>query len=408
MAFKIIDPGVQQAEQRIPEEGGILSDILKNVAVGGTGLAAGALGAIPSATSLLASGGQWLSEQLSPEDVGTREFLEKIKGAAELATPEKLQEYASKLTGGYLEPKGRFQKGVSEVTQDIGSIVGLGGSLGAGARIATLGNAAKQSVKQLGGSEGIAETAKLVGMMTSPLFRFNKIESLYKTLYSGVRKSIDPKSVTPSRGIYDAAKEVMEVASKGGSVPYKNSTRRFANSVALKIKNKRIPIEELWEFKKDLNEITTRGVFASRKRAILKPLEKAIRKSLNAYGKRNKKFGYALKNADTLFGIQKGLPLLDKAINKAVGLRDSGVSEYFRKSMAWGFGGLKGLFAKQYIGSLSKRGEAFLRSPAYRKASMQLAKATTKNSLPLTVNAVRKLEKIRKENMPGKYTIIKA
>jgi len=384
---------------------GLISDLLKNLAVAGTGLGSGALGSIPSLVSLGSSGLQSLEKKLDPKGKFKKQGgFKAIKSLAEKATPEKLQEYAGKLSGGYLTPKTKTQKVVSEVSQDIGSVIGLGGPAKSAVKFATLGNVAKQGVKLAGGSDEKAEVAKVIGMLTSPLFKFNKISDVYKSLYKDVRSSITPNSVTTSSSIHNSAKEVIKSASKGGSVPYKNSVRRFATSIANKIDKNTIPVEELWEFKKDLNEITTRGVFADRKRALLKPLEKSIRSSLSSYGSKNKEFGFALKNADTLFGIDKGLPLLDKAINKSIGLKNSGLSEYFRKALAYGAGGLKGLYAKKVLGSLTKRGEAFLKSPAYRKASIDLAKASSKNSLPLTVNALRKLKNINGEMTNGLKT----
>lgn len=410
MAFKVIDPGMNVGIDQ--KTNGIGSNILKTSAIGGTGLAAGALGIIPAITSALASGGQYLSEILNPEDVESRELLGKVKGIAEKGTPEKLQEYAGKLTGGYLTPETKIQKGVSEVTQDIGGFIGFGSTAFNAAKIAAFGNTAKQAVKRFGGSEGLAETAKLFGMMSSPLFKFNKIKSLYRNLYSDARLALDKakfKSVVKSKPIYDSAKNVFNETLEGtGKSTAKIAARKMVKGALSKIKKNKIPVKEVWEMSKDINnELAKMGKYTEQKARLLSPFRKTINNALDIYGKKNKDFGYAFKNAQTLFGIEKGLPLLDKAINKVVGLKDTGVAEYFRKSMAWGFGGLKGLFAKQYLGSLSKRGEAFLRSPAYRQESIKLAKATIKSSLPATISSVKKLKSIYDQNKKGKFTVIK-
>ena len=390
-----------------------VSTLLKDLVIPATGVAAGALGIPGSAISLLASGGQWLNKRINPEDTFIQNALGYLKKGGEAIAPESLQRYAEQLTGGYVKPETGFQKGLSEYSQDIGGILGIGGKAKTALKLATLGNVPKQAASLMGASESTANTAKLVGMLTSPVFKFNNLKSTYKQLYDDVRSTIGPETMAPGAGLYKASKDVIEKASKGGSVAYKNAVKRFSNSVMEKTKEGQIPIEELWDFKKDLNDMISRGVFAKNKRALLEPLEKSIRSNLKQYAVENKDFGYALENADTLFGIEKNLPFLDRAINKTIGLKDSGLSEYFRKSLVWGVGGLKGLFAKQALGSLSKRGEAFLSSPAYRQASVELAKATAKQSTPMAINALRKLKTINKDfssgftnNSGGTFTIV--
>jgi len=143
------------------------------------------------------------------------------------------------------------------------------------------------------------------------------------------------------------------------------------------------------------------GKYIDKKEFLLLPLRKAINSKLELYGSRNKDFGNAFKNAQTLFGIEEGLPFLDKVINETIGLKDTGLAEYFRKSLAWGIGGMKGLFAKKALGAISKRMEAIYKSPAYRKESIKLAKATYKNSAPMAANALRKLANIHEEFSGG-------
>ena len=393
---------------------GMLSNILKNLSIAGTGLGTGLAGAIPAATSLMATGGKWLSGALNPEDTEVRSALDFLKNVAEKATPEALQGYAEQASGGYLKPTTPIQRGVSEISADIGSMVGLGSPVSGALKLATLGNTAKQAAKYYGASDETANTAKLVGMMTSPLFKFNNIKSLYSQLYKDAESALQKpqtKGILQSKSIRDAASDVFEQTLKGTAKStaktatrgmVKGALRGIVKGALKKLNAPFISVSEVWEMNKDINnELAKMGKYTDQKAFLLKPFREAINSKLKLYGERNKDFGYAFKNAQTLFGIEKGLSILDKVINKTIGLKDTGLAEYFRKSLAWGIGGLKGLFAKKILDSMSRRGEAFVRSPAYRKASIQLAKATARNSVPMVANSLRKLANIHDEFESG-------
>lgn len=399
-----------------------LDDVLKNLAIGTSSLATGAAGAIPSLISLAASGGQKLSEFLDSEDTLIGEFLDPkdkliskyldpkdtlvrdvlggVKELAEKATPEALQGYLGEATGGYLTPKTRIQKGVSRFATDAGSVLGLGGSPGIALRMAGLGNAAYQGAKSAGFSEPKAEFASLLSMMSSPLFRTNQLKSFAKSLFSNVSESITPKTSIKVPNVKNAAKELLKNASKG-STSWRRDVKRFAKDLFAKTKKNSISVDELWTFSTDLNEKISRGTFQKKKYALMKPIQKEIKDSLSKYGEINKTFGENFTNANMVFSINENLPILDRAINKTLGLKNSGLGEYFRKSLVYGMGGIKGLLAKEVLGAMSKRTEAFLRSPAYRKNAIDLAKAASKQSIPQVVNSLRKLEKFHENFEKG-------
>ena len=396
-------------------EGGVLSDILKNLAIGGTGIATGIAGTIPSVLSMLSSGAEYLGSKMKPNPVekflgldpgkGIQSRAAEVRKLAEYATPEALRGYAEDWSGGYLKPETETQEVSSEVGQDIGSVLAMGGGPGAAAKLTAIGNASKQAAKLLGASEEVTNLVKAAGMIASPSFGFSKIGPLAKKLYKSGESAIKPGSMAPAVGIKSAAKKVITEASKG-SAPYKNSVVNFAKKIMGKTKYNKLSAKELWTFKKDLNDAISRGTFATKKEVLFKPLEKAIRSNLKQYGLINKEFGYAQPNADVLYSITKKLPFIDEISNKFLGLKDSGLSNFFRKAFVLGRFGLKGLFTKGLLGSFIDSGEAILRSPAYRKASMQLAKAAAKNSIPTAVKSLKELSRIKKEFDSGDEVII--
>lgn len=383
----------------------------RNIAQQASRFGEGALGAIPSGLSLLASGGQRLAEHLAkpgyiwPGQPGIKESLgykgvSKIREAAEKATPEALKTYSEKLTGGYTKPKTESEEALGKFTTDVGSMFGIGTPIKTATKIAGLGNAAYQGAKLFNASEETAEKAKIVGMLSSPLFKSSMIKPLAENLYNKVDKIASARAMNLKvPGLEKGAKDLIEHANIGAkSATYKSSLRSFANDLLEKSHMDSIPVKELWNFKKDLNYLS-RGlsVPAKHKQALTKMIGSKIKQGLEDYGKRNKEFGSALSSADKLYSIEKGLPVIDRAMNKAFKVRSSGLGEYFRKALAYGAFGLKGVIGKNIAESISKSGEAFLKSSAFRNESIKLAAATTKESLPATINALRKLENIKRE-----------
>jgi hypothetical protein len=131
---------------------GLPSYLGRNIAQQTSRFGEGALGAIPSGLSLLASGGQKLAEHLAepglvwPGQPDIKKSLGykgvgKIGEAAEKATPESLRGYTKKLSGEYLEPKTESEEALGKFTTDVGSMFGVGTSVKAATKIAALGNA---------------------------------------------------------------------------------------------------------------------------------------------------------------------------------------------------------------------------------------------------------------------------
>jgi hypothetical protein len=378
-----------------------ISNILKLLAQGTTGVGTGIAGSVPAGVSLLASGGQWLSNKLNPEDVESRDFLEKIKSAAEYATPEALQGYLGKVTGGYLQPSTEPQKVATEVGQDIGGILGGGGTIRKAAKIAGLGNIAKQGAKGFGLSDQVAELFKLGGMASSGIFKTSKgIEKVKKPLYNIANEAVLTKKMASAASIVPAAEKVLKEAYKGldKSVPYKRTAIDIAEKMINKVHGNEIVASDLWSSKKDMYDVLKKGSDFEKLHELMQPLTDATYRSLDAYGRLNPLFGYAFKNADTLHAIENGLPLVDKAIDKVIGQKDkTGMGEFIRKSLVYSQAGLKGLMTKSVLTSLGRRGEALMYSPAYRKESINLAKATAKSSAPAVINSVKKLVKIKEQ-----------
>lgn len=337
-------------------------------------------------------------ERKAEEHSLVNKTLDTIANIADKASPESLLEAANEYTSDFFKPKDKYEEITQNVFKDAGSIIGFGGPAKTALKMSVFGNTAYEGAKAAGLKEGSAELAKVAGMLVSPAFNKSMIPGMRKDLYKKASDAVKTVPDVSFPGLQQAARDVIKESSVGGSVSWQNDTKRFAKSLLGKSKYDRISPKELWAFKKQLNDKISRGVFADKKRFLLEPMEKAIRSNLKAYGMKNKAFGDAFKNADTLFGIEKGLPFLDKFMNKKLGIRDSGLGEYFRKALVYGHSGIKGLVAKSVLGSVSRGVESYLKSPVFREASNKLALGVAKGSFPVAAKAMEELEQVRKRN----------
>lgn len=375
----------------------ISSPFAKTMAIGGAGLATGAAGSIPSLVSGLASGGQWLGKAVAPEFQGLQSALGGIKSAAEYATPESLQGYLETLSGGYLKPETELQKGVAEYSQDVGSIAGLpgAGGLKAGVKLATAGNAAKKAAELFGAGENVANFAKVAGMVGAGLFKPGIARSLKGKSYKDVDKIARSGVNVVATDIAKKSKDLIKEASIG-SAGWKRELIKDAEGALSKIKSGKIDLKEAWEFSKDLGESLFKGSDGPKKYAVGKDFLDSFKSALNNYGETNKAFGSAYQNANTLHSIEKGLPFIDKAISKIVSSTGKSFGKAGEKAinaaLVYGVGGIQGLLAKASIEGLYKTGQQMIKSPVYRKAATDLAKATASGSIPATAKAIRKLE----------------
>ncbi len=143
------------------------------------------------------------------ETLGMRKLTPEEKSETTktfLPNPSELRQKSEKLTKGYTAPKGPWEEFGGEIISDVAPMVALpgGASLTRSIATATLGNSAKQVVKQFGGSEGAQELTKLgtmfIGGSINPGAARQATRQAYQT-----RDSLLPQGATVSSHNLDRA-----------------------------------------------------------------------------------------------------------------------------------------------------------------------------------------------------------
>ena len=373
---------------------------IKEAAIGGSNLLTGAIGSIPAFASALAGGGKLVAEKTMPEFEGLQRLLGGVSDVANYATPEALQGYLNKLSGGYLEPETGLQKGIAEFSSDAGSIAGFPGAGGikTGLKLATAGNIAGKTAEYMGAGEGTKSVAKALAMFGAGMWKPGTASKVKSAAYKTVDKIATPRVKLDSKNIEKAAKELIKKASTGDA-SWKNELIGNAEKALSKIKKGKMSLEEVWATKKDLGKSLRKG--DPEKLVNGYDFLNSFEDSLQEYGKINKSFGSAYNNANILNSIEHAEPVIEKAMSTITKHLEGKVPDAFKKLInrfiivgigkLTGVGGTTSLIVKEAIESLYKTGTKLIKSPMYREAAVNLAKQATKGSVPATAKAIREV-----------------
>lgn len=243
--------------------------------------------------------------------------IEKLAGKASplprelpVATSDWYRQNITKpLTGEYLEPKGKIEKGIDDVIGDFTSLmvpIGPGLGVGKAAAAAGLGNLASWVTEGIGGTPGKQAAAKAGAMLLATAVNPGSLRKHMKSLYNAAEASIPEEAVTWSHPhIQKQINETNKKLKYGGSTPIKNEMRAKIAELEGKIDKGRIKVKDVWAFKRDFNELIRNKGGTPELSGIekdLTPFVNSLDKTLKQYGDVNKKFKYKeLKQADDIW-----------------------------------------------------------------------------------------------------------
>jgi len=290
--------GLKFAEQ--PEDTGQL--VIRNIA----------RGSARAAESFLGLPGDIAQGSLGLANLGIEKFTGKespLPRELPVATSDWYRQNITKpLTGEYLEPKGRVEKGIDDIIGDLTSLmvpIGPGLSIGKAAAAAGLGNLASWITEGIGGSKGQQGVAKAVAMLLASVVSPGALRKLMKGLYQAAEASIPEDAVVFANPIRNQIAKAKEKLKYGGSTPIKNEMKAKIFELEGKIDKGRMKVKDVWAFKRDFNELIRNkggvpGLSGMEKD--LMPFVKSIDETLAKYGKVNNKFKYKeLKQADDIW-----------------------------------------------------------------------------------------------------------
>lgn len=388
--------GLKQAEA--PEDAGQLA--IRNIARGGARAAEAFMG-LP---------GDIVQGGLGLANMG----IEKLTGG-ESPLPRELpvatsdwyrQNITKPLTGEYLEPKGKIEKGIDDVIGDFTSLmVPIGPALGAGkaAAAAGLGNLASWVTEGIGGSEGKKGLAKAGAMLLATAVNPGSLKKHMKGLYSAAEASIPEGATILASPIREQIAKTQAKLKHGGHTPIKNEMHGKIADLEMKMNaGGEIPVKDVWAFKREFNEaIRNKGGLPELQgiEKDLTPFVDSLNKTLEDYGKVNKKFKYKeLKQADDIW---QGMNV------------HSGVKKFLRQTVTPKniiVGGLFGMshphaLAKGIPAAVAARAgvegiEPILRSKAIRNYYMKTAASAAVKDKNATIRNFKNLEKVVEQEHP--------
>ena len=377
----------------------------------GTRFLEGFAGAPGEIQSLGSESMKWLSEKfggpVSEEEFARRK--EVVKGApsplpeeARLPTTEDLRETGKSFLGERFEPKGKVEEAFGETAEDIGSLLfPLGGKVKL-LRPALVGlgsNAVKAGVGAVGGGEKAQTYAKLGAMFLSNLLGKGSARKLGKDLYAEAEKALPEGTKVSANKLGKNILKLEQRLAKGGSNPSKTPVQTKVNEIKAKIKNGKIDISELQEFKRDVNDVSSALYdlpkdVKGRLRSNFNALRNDLRETINEYGKKNPKFLDSWNKAEEVHSAiaqsKKARNFISKVLKKNIPL--SGASALY---VAFNFASplAKAAVSVAAVTIAGETAAKIWKSPTIRKHYMNVIKGAMKESSAAVSKNLHKLNK---------------
>lgn len=362
-----------------------IESIRQKVGTGLRGLAGGLIGTPSDIVKLLTKVAKAPLGGLLGKPVG--KAAEKITEF--LPTSEKVEQFFDTMAGEKFEPKTTTEKLIANTASGLGAIL-LGGPLKATTRLpsgvrtvmAAVAPAVAMTATEKADLPPWAQAASAIGAsLLVHKFTGKNIKSVRNEWYRKADKLAEGKSIK-AESLNKNLSKLETLLYKGGKTGPKEAVKKLANEVKGKIHGGRIGLDELIEFKKNINE--RMGEFEKIKgsKGFWKMLGGMVDKGIGQYEKFNPEFKKVFRQANSLHK----------------GLREARVIESFIKSHPI-ISAEAGLVLNMLPGGavtkvgILKGGElvaAFARNPGLRKAYFEVLKNASKNEVRGTLNAVKK------------------
>ena len=419
---RAVSKGAEAVQEFVPSIGDAARNVARTAARAGEAV----LGAPADlATAALGLGG--LAEQVIG---GEPQILSQLHGAASkyLPTSENIRKYGTEkvaekiLPENYLNPQGEYEKrwdGLVDTVASLGSP--LLGPAKAGIKLATKlglsGEFAKWGAEKVGfGEFGQAVTstgAMLATSLAGSPRMIERAKGLYNESKAAAKELKGIKRFVSSEKLIEGVKETRKIIGKGLNNPAKKIVLEDLKTIEKKIKGNLVPLEEVVEFQKNINERiykSTNKVDYKAASEYLNPVKSSSIDTIKDAAKTHPKVANPLLAADELWAaIKNDDPIgefLTKRINYDINKLKSPVTKGLLSTMAGAaataipvvgnyvggtlIGGGAGIVA--YTGY--KAVQVFNKSPVARKIYKDLLTSTLKKNVPATLKNIRKLDHI--------------
>src|SRR5277367_2580375 len=174
-----------------------------------------------------------------------------------LPSTEQIREQTKKVSQGKLEPQGKGEEISDEIVSDFASFaIPVKGkipflrSIG----LAIGSNLAGEGAEFLGASEEAKTGTKVGAMFLLSAINPTGAKKYADKLFSDANNAIPVGATIPAQNISRASSRLKTELQKGGTAPYKTPALTKVNEIQKKIKRGRIAVDELAQFKIDINK----------------------------------------------------------------------------------------------------------------------------------------------------------
>jgi hypothetical protein len=343
------------------------------------------------------------------------------KGAKKLVealpTSPELKDFTQQVAGDYLMPQSGGEEFADEVVSDLTSLLigreipASGGvvskTLKTVARplVASIGaNLAKEGAEKLGAGEKTQMFAKLGTMLLIDLTGRKSAKALGKELYADSQKLLPEGADISAKNLSKKLGNLEKRLLKGGTAPSKTPVLTKLKEIKGKIKNGKISVSELQEFKRDLNEVSAslydlpkdvKGKLKSN----FNTLRSDLKSTIGEYGKKNPEFLNTWNKAEEVHAAIQQSQKVRKSIGNVIKKHP-----HISGAVALGAFGLKmsptgALVAIPAAASLQSAElvARIMKSPTLRKHYMRTINAAIQENVPAMTKNLSALDKAMKK-----------
>lgn len=361
------------------------------------------------------------------EKIGLKEPVEKGFELAKKYAPYKLfpksedirKNVTKYLFGEKLEPKNKWESKADEVISDFAALaIPLPGTqlkLLKPALLAAGGNIASEVVGNIGGSEKQKTYAKLGTILAGSMINPKSAEKLKDSLYAQAREAKPADASVTAKNLLKKTNDFEKQLLKGDpSASSKKKSLSLIKEIKDKVKNNEINVDELEEFKRNINEARS-GLYeefkvdkVGRKSAKrnLDHVSKLVDDTLNEYGKTNPEWEAFYRPANEVHGAIAQSKRVRHWL--AGNIKKIGFAPLLAEMGLYHLGGFPATAAATGAGAAGFVGaeiaSRFMKSPTLRKHYMNVVNSALKeDAIAVHENLKRLDEALKKEESNPKH-----
>jgi len=335
-------------------------------------------------------------------------FVQRLSNVKEprtiLPSSEQVGRFFEKAADEEFKPKTTAQEYIGNAAGFLGSIIGTGGPLAGGTLSKSLGRTAlaaivPSAVSTAGEKAELSPWLRAATTIGSALITHRvtgkSLKTVNKELFNKATSLAEGKTVG-TIGLERDLNTLEKTLAKGVSTPPKTAIKGVIKEIESKIKNGRIPVDELMEAKRNINERVGEFFNIKGSKNLFKNAGKVVDKGIQTFETENPEFKQAFRQANSMFKGMNETKVIERFISRHPILSTEAL--LLKKFIG-------PIFTGKSIGiaAAAKGAEfatALARNPGLRKAYTDILKNATKNEVRGTLNSLKKFNKAVEKNNP--------